>query len=255
MRLLGRPLDALARRPALIGAVLALLVGVAAYVHLEDRPAAGAPVVEDIERALVVVARRDVPARATFAREDLELRSLPVEAIHPAALRSLDGAVGAFSTGEIAAGEQVLARDVATANTGGGLARLLSPGRRAFSIAVSDAMAAGGFIAPGDRVDVMALFDAGRGGRSGSAIVVENVEIIAVSALVLGSEPPEPDPRAGSSNPRQVGTTITFAVTPLEAQRIAVAEEFGTLRLVLRSPDDSSSAGPASVDLSAVAGR
>jgi pilus assembly protein CpaB len=256
MSLFGALFDALARRPSIIGGVLAIVVGLSAYLYLEGEAAgSGTASAAPVERGPVVVARRDLDARAPISRDDLEVRQLPLEAVHPQALRSVDEAAGRFATTDVAAGAQLLAPQVTTEVLGGSLARLVPPGARALSVAVSDAMAAGGLIAPGDRVDVVAIFDAGRAGRSGSSVVVENVAVLAVSALVLGGDGPAESGRQSTSNPKQVSTTMTLAVDPSQAQRIAVAEEFGSLRLVLRHPDDDGDSGTTRVDLTTVAGR
>jgi pilus assembly protein CpaB len=248
-------IESFTRKPALLGAVLALMVGALTYGYLRDARVTGtAPA--PVPHASVLVARHDLAPGATIGADDVELRDLATEAILAGTLRAPDAAVGRYATTRIAAGEQVRSAAVSGVAPGGALAREVPEGARAVSIAVSDAIAAGGLIAPGDRVDVVAVFDQSRADRSGSALVVDDVEVLAVSAAVVG-EPAPSAPAAQSkstTNPQQITSTVALAVSPLQAQRLAVAEEFGSLRLVLRRPGDATPTGAATVDLAAITG-
>ncbi len=248
-------IERLSERPALLGAVLALVVAVASYAYLSsaDTSTTTAPVVVEAERATIVIASRDIAVRDLIGELQLELRSLPVDAIHPFAISSLDEAVGLFATTEITAGQQLLSSHVTADDAGGGLARLVPIGQRAYAIAVSNAIAAGGLIVPGDRIDILALFtNRDSPELSTVSIVAEDLEVIAVSALLLGivvEEDEETGSAPGSGPPNQVRATVIVAVPPLQAERLALAEQFGVLRLILRNPDDTQISGTAPIQL------
>ncbi|MEZ4501441.1 MAG: Flp pilus assembly protein CpaB [Dehalococcoidia bacterium] len=242
-----RPLFA---RPSLIGAVLALLVGGAAYVYLSD---AESTTSSAVERTTVVVATRDVPVRDRIVAGDLELREVPVEAVHSLAVRDVDAAMNMFALSTIRAGEQVLSVDLGTQPGGSALSKLLPEGMRALSIAVSDAVAAGGLVEPGDRVDLMGVFEESKAGADGSVQVAENLEVLAVSAALLGQDDSSStDERRGS--PTSVSATVTLAMSPEVAQRVALADEFGSLRIVLRSSGDQSTTTTRPVELDDIIG-
>jgi pilus assembly protein CpaB len=201
----------------------------------------------------VLVAAHDISERELLTAADVRLVDVASSGAHPLALRTVDDAVDLYASGFIAAGEQILPHDVSQEVFGGGLAQLVPEGRRAVSIAISNASAAGGLVSPGDHVDVIAIFDEELRGEAGTTIIAQNVTILALSQLVLGEELSvgETSPTAGQS-PNAVATTVTVAVSLEDAQRIALAEAFGDLRVFLRHPDDDSEPFAAPVDLESV---
>lgn len=239
-------------RPSLLGAVLAVVVGVGTFIYLGDGEA-GAADVGQVSTTAVVVASRDVDARTRLSETHVELIELPTSAVHPRAVRTVDDALDLFAAGYIAAGEQILPHDLSEDVFGGGLAQLVPEGQRAVSIAISNAAAAGGLVTPGDHIDVVAIFSADLRGEAGTSIVAENVEVLALSQLVLGDElaDGEESPTAGS-NPTAVSATVTIAVSLDDAQRISLADSFGDLRVFLRHPDDDTEPFAAPVDLESV---
>ena len=190
-------LDTMMHRSALLGAVLALIVGLATFTYVRGTSAT-TTAVPPLQRTTVVVARHEIPPHATVTTADVELRDLPAEAVLASSLRSTESAVGLVTTQRIAEGQQLLTGQFVPEAPGGTLALLIPEGLRAISIAISDAIAAGGLVAPGDRVDVVAVFDETRAGRSGSALVVDDVAVLAVASLVVGESVPESDGRARS---------------------------------------------------------
>lgn len=244
-RLIQLPLT----RPSILGAVLAVVVGVGTFIYLGDG-AADASNPEGAATVSVLVASRDLNARTRLTAADLELIEMPATAAHPRALRAVGDATNLFASDYIAAGEQILPHDVSEEVLGGGLAQLVPEGRRA----VSAAAAAGGLVTPGDHIDIIAIFDEDLRGEAGTAIVAENVEVLAILQLVIGDElqDGEPGPIDPDANPNAISATVTVAVSLDDAQRIALAEHFGELRVFLRHPDDDSEPFAAPVDLESV---
>ena len=139
----------------------------------------------------------------------------------------------------ILAGEPIVARKIVRAGDSGYMAAYLEPGMRAMSIGVSVETAAGGFILPGDRVDVLVTVElqdtGGEGGgqtRYASSTVLQNVKVLAVDQST----------RAEDDQQAVVGATATLEVAPVDAEALALAKAAGTLSLVLRSYADT--AGP-----------
>ena len=138
----------------------------------------------------------------------------------------------------ILAGEPIVGRKIVRAGDSGYMAAYLEPGMRAMAIGVSVESAAGGFILPGDRVDVLVtveLQDTGEGGgqtRHASSIVLQNVKVLAVDQST----------RADDDQQTVVGATATLEVSPGDSEALALARAAGELSLVLRSYADT--AGP-----------
>lgn len=138
----------------------------------------------------------------------------------------------------ILAGEPIVARKIVRAGDSGYLAAYLEPGMRAMAIKVSVETAAGGFILPGDRVDVLMTQQTTMSGGAGdtskfrSSMVMQNVKVLAIDQTT----------RAGDDAQSVVGATATLEVRPNDAEALALAKSEGELSLVLRSYADT--AGP-----------
>jgi pilus assembly protein CpaB len=119
----------------------------------------------------------------------------------------------------------------------GYLAAYLEPGMRAMAIGVTVESAAGGFILPGDRVDVVFTGEdksgvEGGGGKFIAGTVLHNVKVLAIDQST----------RAGDDEQAVVGATATLEVGPQDAEILAQAKAQGELSLSLRSYADT--AGP-----------
>lgn len=135
------------------------------------------------------------------------------------------------------------------------LSNLLAPGMRAVAIRTDEIAGVGGFIAPGDRVDVVLTRDAGSiqevaanaAGASGSTITTE---IVVANARVLtvgqGADTRETGP--------QVVDSVTIEVTPEGAQKVALARNIGSLSLSLRSAGTGGAAADGITTISAFGG-
>lgn len=241
-------------RPSLLGAIFAVLVGLMVYLTMGNNSSPDAGVSVAIERVPVLVARTAIDLRSQITAADVEVIQLPAEAVHPMALTDVAQVENMYANAELIPGEQILNTDISERQGGGVLAQLIPEGHRALSIAVSDAMAAGGLVEPGDRVDLIATYEERKVGWSGGSVVVQNVEVLAISKLLLGADS-EADNDNGRSSPTSLNATVTIAVTPYQSQLVAVAGQFGELHIVLRRPDETSSVATAPVALDVLVGR
>ena len=138
----------------------------------------------------------------------------------------------------ILAGEPIVPRKIVRAGDSGYMAAYLEPGMRAMAIRVTVETAAGGFILPGDRVDVLLtqetrrdnIEDAATGGKFASSTVMQNVKVLAIDQST----------RAGEDEQTVVGATATLELGPDDAEALALAKSEGELSLVLRSYADTS---------------
>lgn len=106
----------------------------------------------------------------------------------------------------------------------GGMEGLLPHGKRAFAIETSAKFAAGGFVLPGSRVDVIHNMRASTGVGAESRYVLQNVLVRAVDLTNI-----RPDDRPG-----MVPTTVTVEVTPEEALKLSQVVTTGSIVLALR---------------------
>ncbi|WP_296816852.1 Flp pilus assembly protein CpaB [Brevundimonas sp.] len=141
--------------------------------------------------------------------------------------------VGAVVRERIMAGEPIVARKLVRAGQSGYLAVVLSPGMRAMALRVSAETGAGGFILPGDRVDVIMSRRAeaevdGQGGYV-TATVLRNVKVLAMGEVT----------EVADGEQTVAATTATLEVTGRDAELLAFAQAQGDLYLVLRSYADA----------------
>ncbi|MEJ6789659.1 Flp pilus assembly protein CpaB [Brevundimonas sp. BR2-1] len=146
--------------------------------------------------------------------------------------------VGSVVREPILAGEPIVGRKIVRAGDSGYMAAYLEPGMRAMAIRVTVETAAGGFILPGDRVDVLltretnlANVGAQDSDRSkfSSSTVMQNVKVLAIDQST----------RAGDDEQAVVGATATLELGPRDAEALALAKSEGELSLVLRSYADT----------------
>lgn len=146
------------------------------------------------------------------------------------------GFVGAVVRETILKGEPIVERKLVRAGDAGYLAAFLEPGMKAMALKVNVESAAGGFILPGDRVDVILsrkvkdrLGDGSEQERNVVTTVMRNLQILAVDQAAQRPE----DAMA------MVGATATVAVSAADAEVLALARAEGELSLVLRSYADA----------------
>ena len=131
----------------------------------------------------------------------------------------------------IVAGEPITAKKIVRSGDTSYLAVRLPQGMRAMSLPLSLESGAGGFIAPGDRVDIMSTHaDQSKGGPGGMI-----TETVLSNALVLAIDQKTDSPKAGGN---VTGTTITVQVPDINAGAVAKARTQGGLTLALRSYAD-----------------
>jgi Flp pilus assembly protein CpaB len=107
------------------------------------------------------------------------------------------------------------------------LSLLMEKGQRAIALRVTAESVAGGFVLPGSRVDIVSTVQ--RGSEPVSQTIMQDVLVLAVDANFIK----DPEIR------NQVGTTVTLAVNPEDAQKLALAGSLGELRLTLRALGDT----------------
>ena len=151
--------------------------------------------------------------------------------------------------------EPVLLAKLSGANGRATLSNLLAPGMRAVAIKTDEIAGVGGFIMPGDRVDIVLTRDAGAiqevsdhaAGAAGSTIttevVVENAKVLTVGQ---GADQRQTSP--------QVVNSVTVEVSVDGATKIALARNVGALSLSLRSSNDVCLAGDGVTTISSFGG-
>ena len=179
-----------------------------------------------------------VTEEPSAARPEGAVASVTRVAANLAAGNSKSDYAGSVVREPILAGEPIVSRKIVRAGDSGYMAAYLVPGMRAMAIRVTVETAAGGFILPGDRVDVLLTREttlgnlgAQEGERSkfASSTVMQNIKVLAIDQST----------RADDDEQAVVGATATLEVGPRDAEALALAKSEGELSLVLRSYADT----------------
>ena len=135
----------------------------------------------------------------------------------PADHAQLRRAKGRFYPGEV-----MIASKVSNFGEKVTLVQRLGENKRAMAIKVDAVTAVGGFVTPGDHVDIVLTQGATQDLRA--VTILQNIRVIGV------------DQQSEEQNEQvEVARTITVEVTPEQGQRLALAQKAGTLNLTLRT--------------------
>ena len=218
---------------------------------------APAEVIEE-KKAQILVARTQIGIGQRLSELTIEWQDWPELAVRPEyikrevvpdALTEMKDSVARF---EFFPGEPILEAKLVRASQGY-LSAVIAKGMRAVSVEVSAASAAGGYVVPNDRVDVVLS----RNDQSNiiSETLLTNVRVMAIG-MRLGEARTTGGNVDGEEDPRtevfQNTAIATLELTPAQGETVINASRVGTLTLVLRSMADfaevTSENTPAGVD-------
>ena len=201
------------------------------------------------EPTKVLAAARDLPTGALIRDADLTELAVAPDSVHEAHLLVEEGAHAARLRGyavrrPIASGAALTRSALIAPWEQGFLAAVLNPGTRAVTIRVDPATSHAGLIDPGDRVDVILTAEVSIAERERAVFtrtIVEDVRVVARDRRSVDETtglPPGSDAGAGSAGAladRKAMVTATLEVSPLQGDRLVIAEHEGRLALALRS--------------------
>ena len=197
------------------------------------------PAAPAVEFKTIVVASAPLRFGMELDRAALSEIAWPQDALPAGSFATVDELLGAGARvvlSPIEPNEPVLLAKLSGPNGRATLSNLLAPGMRAVTIKTDEIAGVGGFVAPGDRVDVVLTRDAGdiqevagnAEGATGSSIateiVVENAKVLTVGQ---GADERQTSP--------QIVSSVTLEVTTEGAQKVALARNVGVLSLSLRA--------------------
>ena len=127
----------------------------------------------------------------------------------------------------IEANEPVLALKITGAGQRATLSALVKPGMKAVTIRVNDVEGVGGFVLPGDHVDIVLTRQLEKGSAT-TQVVLQNTRVLAVDQVA--------DDRAAKAT---VAKSVTLEVDTVEAQKLWLASSVGSLSLLLRKAGET----------------
>jgi pilus assembly protein CpaB len=189
----------------------------------------------------VLVAKRGLPVGTIITADAVGFQLWPKELVQDAYF--IDGEadmaqlLGTVVRNPITAGEPITRGGLVSPGDRGFLAAALSPGMRAITVPVSAKTGVGGFVFPGDRVDMLLTqsVSGDEGDLKTTETILRNLRILATDSNT------ETTTTADGKTVVRNNRTVTLEVTPRIAEKISVAQTIGTLSLVLRSIADNQS--------------
>jgi pilus assembly protein CpaB len=210
----------------LVGAVLLGLMAVLGVKTLMNQGAKEAGPV--VPQNFVVVAARPLKFGEKIAPDAVKTSPWP-GAMPEGAYANVQDAVadGSRTTlREVKEGELLLSSAISGEVGRLASSTLLGPEMRAVSLPLDETSGAGGFIAPGDRVDIILTRQFGDEAAYAAAII-QGARVLAVGQT-----------QDTSTSEPVIVKSATVEVTPDEAQRLALAQKVGQIALALRGTGD-----------------
>jgi pilus assembly protein CpaB len=211
---------------------------------------APAPPVAAVTVATLVSAA-DIPRGHVLSAQDFSLQMVAPSKAPAAALHRVEDAQGHMALTPIAAGMPILGSQVSI-ETAAGLSAHVPQSYRAYSVPVSEADIAGGFVQAGDRVDLYvalpsALFAETPGkkadDRSKASLLLQSVQVLAVGAKLKSD---------GSATPAV--RTVTLALSAEDLAKVVLAARIGTITFAIRNPVDDVAQSASRAELSTLLG-
>lgn len=181
----------------------------------------------------VVVARGDLALGTELKQDDLQVTAWPASGVPDGTFEQPSELIGRGLIDSVVRNEPILASKLASKEAGAGLPPIIPQGMRAVSVKVNEVISVAGYVLPGTFVDVVATASpTGRPEETTSKVVLSNVQVLTAGTRM------EQDQKDGK--PMQV-TVVTLLVSPIEAERLALASTEGQINLALRNPLDKES--------------
>jgi pilus assembly protein CpaB len=251
-------------RLILIGAIgLAVLAAILVFVSLSNfggGSSNGTSVLGGTSS--VVVTTQDIKAGTKITDGMLVAKPLPPDAIIPGALSDLSGLVGLTARYPLAKGDQVTPTKLGQTEKNPAFSNVIPDGKRAVSVDVVEKTSVGGLIVAGDHVDVIVIGKAKSTDTTGSGqdqpaafTLLQDVEVLSVAQtsqapvarIDKNGNPITTDTASGSISAPPSDTsanakakTVTLAVSPDDAAKLALAGQSYSVYLSLRGSGDDS---------------
>lgn len=234
----------------------------------------------------VVVAVQDIPAYTKITADMVSVKSQPGNAVHANAVTSTEVAVGAWTTADVSAQEVLMTNRLVKSDEDdskakidpGPLSLTLENGTRAMSIKVDSVTGVSNLLRRGNNVDVILILeDKENHLLTSSRMLLENKKILAVgqslgsssssssssssekSSSSSQSDKSSSSDKSGKSSSSSTSSsqssssvakgyeTVTLAVSPQEAVKLALGFDRGKIYLALRPQGDADIVSPAPV--------
>jgi pilus assembly protein CpaB len=205
--------------------VMALIAVYMAYTYVEGQQA---KYVENFgKQTTVVVAKKDIEELELIDDSKVTTISIPQNFVAPGAVTTVEEIYNTIATVPILKNEQITKPRITYPGQQTGLARQVSPGKRAIAVQVSPDQAVSKLIKPGDRVDVIKLLDYAGGKKDKFKVktILQDVLVLSTGLSISNSIPIigrniQSEVKQLKLNTYTNYDTITLEVDPFQVQQL-----------------------------------
>lgn len=227
-----------------LGAMVGLGLITIGIIRFNNRMVApqAAPAQPDMQMSRLVTAAKPIERGQLIKASDL--KATLVFGPPPAhSIVTPSQAIGRIATVDIQPQQLILNSLVSSDPAAAGLAMLVPVGQRVISIDTTDEIAVGGFLRPGDNVDIEivlpseAFGSAGGVDRSEAHTLLQNIKVLTVGPTLSEAEPKAKEGETAVVA-AQAKRSLTLAMAPEQLGQFTLARKIGRFFLVLRNPKD-----------------
>ncbi|MGA2501985.1 MAG: Flp pilus assembly protein CpaB [Tepidisphaeraceae bacterium] len=210
-----------------LGCGLIASIGISEVMAKRNQSTAG-------EMTGIFIAVTDIPMGDVIKPEMVKVEDWPKAQVPPGALSSPSEMENRRPKTRIFAGSPILENQLLNKGSSeGGAAEAITPKYRVVAVNINPGSGVGSLIRPADHVDVLVYITTNNreSTETVARTVLQNIKVFAVDGIFAVDAPSEK-----ACSPK----TISLEVTPDQAELVTLAEQLGPIKLVLRSPEDTS---------------
>lgn len=221
------------KKIAIIAIGAALITSFLIYLFLSGVNSTG----NTSKTKMAYVAAENIPAKVVITDKMVDEVKVPLDITLPIGASDKKEIIGKMTKEKIVKGEPILIERLYKEKMTT-MPYIIPKGMRAVTISVNEVSQVSTFMTPGDYVDIIATYEEKDKEINGrkiyypkyTKVLLQNVQVIGI-----GRNMEEVNVKDG-----ELPTSVTLALSLLDAEKLVLSEESGTLRLVLRSDLDDS---------------
>lgn len=201
----------------IIAILAALFTAITVYFFLGSlKEASKVPMVP------VVVSSMEIKENTEIKSDMVKIINIAESAVTPNVVTKLEEVVGNIATRDIYTGEQIILQEVAKpGESKQKLSYMIEAGKRAVSVKVDEVSGISGLIEPGNKVDVVVVYDE----SSTSEIILQDIVVLSTGMKLETEE----------SAKSQAYETVTLSLDTNQILKLRAAEAKGEITMALMS--------------------
>lgn len=219
------------RRQTLIALAVAIVLGLVAVWLANTYLGAREARIDqgDVDTSRIAVAAVPLNYGAELTRDRVRFVDFPTTTLPPGSFASFEDLLPEgqkrYVLRPLQVNQPLIAADLTGAGQRASIAATLPDGMRAATVQINAVSGVAGFIQPNDTVDVLITRAPIDGAESTvTDVLLQNIRVIGM------------DQRSQQNGQPAVSSTATLEVSPVDAQKLALGQQLGSLSLVLRKP-------------------